>query len=363
MGVYFDEDWKQWRYRTIVTMPDGSKVRISGTPNVNTKVQAVEVERDHILRTRNPPPEEKKAPPKVKTFATYSKEWLKTYPLAADNRPSVRRGKETIVRIYLAPALDALALDAIKGPVVTKLFASFWEKKLASQSIKNIRVVLRRMLASAVEDGELAALPVLPPVKVPRVADGKKWDWLRPEESDQLLAAARDDFERALLTFSLHTGARMGETRAVRWSDVDFRQGFITIRRSLVEGNWQEPKSGHGREVPITDGLAAALKKIKHERELIFSWPDGLPLGRDHLHQRLWTVQKHAKLRKFRWHDMRHTFCSQLIAAGVPMRQVQEWAGHSTIMVTERYSHLAPGAGKEQIKALDRPELPKLRAV
>jgi site-specific recombinase XerD len=57
-----------------------------------------------------------------------------------------------------------------------------------------------------------------------------------------------------------------------------------------------------------------------------------------------------AGLRRIRWHDMQHSFASQLISAGVPIRQVQEWLGHSTI--TMRYAHLAPGSG-DAIRALD----------
>ena len=71
------------------------------------------------------------------------------------------------------------------------------------------------------------------------------------------------------------------------------------------------------------------------------------------LHERLWTACRRAGLRKVRWHDLRHSFASQLVIAGVPLRQVQDWLGHSTIAMTMRYSHLAPGSGKELIGALE----------
>jgi integrase len=60
-----------------------------------------------------------------------------------------------------------------------------------------------------------------------------------------------------------------------------------------------------------------------------------------------------AGLRRIRWHDCRHSFASQLVMGGTPLRQVQEWLGHSTITMTMRYSHLAPGGGREHLVALD----------
>jgi site-specific recombinase XerD len=77
------------------------------------------------------------------------------------------------------------------------------------------------------------------------------------------------------------------------------------------------------------------------------------PLSLWQLHERLWSSCRRAGLRRIRWHDCRHSFASQLVMASTPLRQVQEWLGHSTIMMTMRYSHLAPGGGREFLSALD----------
>lgn len=377
MPAYFDETWKQWRYRAYVHLPNGKTVRISGTPDVNVKAQAIEAERDHILRTRNPPPDD---PKKSQTFSAYAKDWLRRYPAANGNRPTVVAEKERIIEHHLEPVLGDMPLDEIKGAVLTELFADLRSHKLgpkepkskarrkdggpiAAQTKRNIKMVLRRILASAVEEGKLPAIPVLPKVKVPKISDSKKWDWLRTEESAVLLDAAADDFERAMFMFAIHTGARLGEQLAIRWRDVDFKHMNVTIPRALVRGEYLPPKSGHGREVPMTAGLAAALKKIKRDRDLIFSDAEGKPLPYDNPSYRLDKALKRAELRHIRWHDLRHTFCSQLASAGVPLRQIQEWAGHSSITVTERYSHLVPGAGRALIGALDAGAGPARRSL
>jgi site-specific recombinase XerD len=78
---------------------------------------------------------------------------------------------------------------------------------------------------------------------------------------------------------------------------------------------------------------------------VVFCRADGKSLTLWQLHERLWGACRRAGLREVRWHDLRHTFASQLVTAGVPLRHVQGWLGHSTMMMTMRYSHLAPGNG------------------
>jgi integrase len=77
------------------------------------------------------------------------------------------------------------------------------------------------------------------------------------------------------------------------------------------------------------------------------------------LHERLEGACRRAGLRRIRWHDTRHSFASQLTSAGVPLRQVQEYLGHSTITMTMtmRYAHLAPNDGADMRRALDRASL------
>ena len=107
--------------------------------------------------------------------------------------------------------------------------------------------------------------------------------------------------------------------------------------------------------MPLTRPLEAALQKIRHLRgDRVFCNDDGSPLTIWQLHDRLWRTCRRAGLRRIRWHDCRHSFASQLVTAGTPMRQVQEWLGHVSITMTMRYAHLAPDGGHEFIAALDR---------
>lgn len=64
---------------------------------------------------------------------------------------------------------------------------------------------------------------------------------------------------------------------------------------------------------------------------------------------------KRAGIKDFVWHSLRHTFCSRLVAAGVPLVAVSELAGHKTIQMTMRYSHFAPGRLSSDLEVLCRP--------
>ena len=189
--------------------------------------------------------------------------------------------------------------------------------------------------------GYLAHAPELPEVVVPE----SSFDWYQPPEARRLLAAARDEWARAVLLFALHTGVRMGEQRAVRWSDVDFENHIITIRRSspkwlIIE---KSPKSNRHRRVDLTPELATALNGIHRRGEMIFCNDDGSKLQPGQFHGILWAAQKKAGLRRIKWHELRHSFASILTTGGTSLRVVQSLLGHSSIKMTERYAHLAPG--------------------
>jgi integrase len=343
--------WEHWIVDIVFEHADGRLERVRKVPPVQTRRGAEEYERQLRAELLSPSSIAKEVP----TFRKFVEEhWWPTYPHAAGNRASTIKEKDSHLRLYLYPLLGHVSLDRIKGEVVAKLFASLRRHGLGEKSVKNVRATLRRILASAVEWGVLEAVPHLPRVKVPE----SKFDFFTPEDSRVLVATARNPEERALFLFALHTGARAGEQRAVEWGDIDWRNKSVRFRRAIVDGKVGPTKSGKERSVPLTPTLEAALKAIRHLRgPLVFCNPDGSALTLWQLHDRFQYVSRRAGLRQIRWHDLRHTFASQLVAAGVPLLQVQAWLGHATINMTMRYAHLAPNAGTELIRLLDQGNL------
>lgn len=286
------------------------------------------------------------------TFRDFARRWMDTYPAAAGNRETTTREKEIHLKVHLVPAFGGLRLDEIQREHLDRLFASMRqrERPLAPKSIKNVSATLRRLLNSAVEWGELAEAPPLPRVKVP---DGR-FDFYVKDEVERLLTAASERDYLPLL-FAIHTGCRAGEQRAMRWQSIDFAARKVIIRESLAANATKvgPTKSGKERKVPLTDRLGSALAAAPCTGELVFARTDGRHVPIDWLRSCLARAAKAADLRRIRWHDLRHTYASNLVMAGVPVRRVQDLLGHASISMTEKYAHLAPGGSDEVMRALD----------
>ncbi len=145
---------------------------------------------------------------------------------------------------------------------------------------------------------------------------------------------------------ALHTGMRRGEQYLLRWQDIDFNTGtgIITIRRS---------KNGEARYIQINSIARAALIQLKQRRDSVGYVCPGFegPRNKD---RRRWfdKVLEETKISNFRWHDLRHTFASRLVMAGVPLRSVQVVLGHKQIETTLRYSHLSESHLQEAVERL-----------
>lgn len=143
---------------------------------------------------------------------------------------------------------------------------------------------------------------------------------------------------------ALHTGMRRGEQYRLRWQNVDLKHGIITIGRS---------KTGEARRIQTNSTARDALLGLRERGDGVgYVCPgyDG-PRTRD---CRNWfeTAVQAAGIQNLRWHDLRHTFASRLVMAGVPLRAVQVLMGHKRIETTLRYSHLGETHLHEAVERL-----------
>ncbi|HKA42690.1 MAG TPA: site-specific integrase [Burkholderiales bacterium] len=129
---------------------------------------------------------------------------------------------------------------------------------------------------------------------------------------------------------------------------------MLHVRQSVTRGVITEPKSGKGRDVPLSNDALTALKQQQHLRgPLVFCADDGRMFKKNEKKWPLWRACKKAGLRMIGWHALRHTFASHLVMRGVPLKAVQELMGHATIEMTMRYSHLSPEVPRDAVKLLD----------
>jgi integrase len=145
-----------------------------------------------------------------------------------------------------------------------------------------------------------------------------------------------------------YAGLRLGELLALRWRDIDWSGSALTISRALSAGVEGTTKSGQVRRVPMADQAAAAMNRLSQRDdfvqsdELVFCNPLGRRLDGSALRRRFKRARDAAGLRPLRWHDLRHTFGSLLVAGGVDLVSVKDAMGHSQLSTTSRYLHAKP---------------------
>lgn len=141
------------------------------------------------------------------------------------------------------------------------------------------------------------------------------------------------------LDVALGTGMRKGEQYGLRWNDIDFDRKVITLR---------DTKNGSSRAVPMIADVYKAFRELKKldldRKDRSVDRPNTAPsdvvfgIGDN---KKWWEAAlREAKIKSFRWHDLRHTFCSRLAQAGVSLKVIQEAAGHKTIAMSARYAHM-----------------------
>lgn len=172
--------------------------------------------------------------------------------------------------------------------------------------------------------------------------NNKRLRYLEKEEIARLLSVC-DESLKPVVIIALNTGMRLSEILYLKWQDVDFKRGIIYLLKT---------KSGDKREIPMNELVEAALKSIrKHPTsEYIFYHRDGSP--RKTVRKSFTTALKKADIINFRFHDLRHTFASHLVMAGIDLNTVRELLGHADLTMTLRYAHLSPDHKKKAVDAL-----------
>ncbi len=161
------------------------------------------------------------------------------------------------------------------------------------------------------------------------------------------------------------SGLRRSELLALRWEDVDFEQSSIRVFEGYSAKQKGKPKSRKSRTVPMVDQVADALSDLSTRNahtgkgDLVFVSREGSHLDDSALRRRYLATLDAAKLRRLRFHDLRHTFGSLAINKA-SIVQVQAWMGHADIKTTMRYLHHKSRADDARLlSAAFRPTNPK----
>ena len=177
-------------------------------------------------------------------------------------------------------------------------------------------------------------------------------DGVHRERPDARLAdeVQLDEQSAEAVRVAAFSGLRLGELLALRWKDVDWARSALTISRAVSAGVEGTTKSGHMRQVPMADQAAAALERLSRRQDFVsaddyvFCNALGRRLDDSALRRRYKAARDAIGMRPLRWHDLRHTFGSLLVAGGVDLVSVKDAMGHADLATTSRYLHARPAS-------------------
>lgn len=155
-------------------------------------------------------------------------------------------------------------------------------------------------------------------------------------------------------------GLRRSEVLGLKWDSVNLEQKSVTIKHTIVRYFYVVEKdstktASSFRTYPMTEDVEQLLVKLKNceaenkalfgkeycQNDYIFKWADGKPYAPDYITSKFSKLLKKYNLPHIRFHDLRHSCASLLIANGFTLKDIQEWLGHSDFRITANiYAHL-----------------------
>jgi integrase len=213
--------------------------------------------------------------------------------------------------------------------------------------------ILKHMFNKAV-DWDMVKEEILKRVRKAKLLEenNRRLRYLSKEECRELVDACEPHL-RPIVMCALNTGMRKGEILGLTWDDVDLIHGFILLAVT---------KNGERREIPINGTLRETLETLRRgtiERPRRIDIPyvfydarTGTKYG--NVQKSFNSALKRAKIKDFRFHDLRHCFASHLVMLGIDLTTVKELLGHKTLTMTLRYAHLAPSHKVKAVDILDK---------
>lgn len=303
------------------------------------------------------------------TLAAHLNWWLEN-EVKPDRAGQTYREYELAVRRYVVPFIGGIKLSRLNARDISQWMAdmarSDFTNNTRKRALRVLRVALNRAIKLQVVDNNPTNAVDMPRVRKREIRP------LEVNECGALFAACTNHRLGDSIVLAATTGLRKGEILALKWSAVNLSEGVLVVRETLEEvaGGFRTkaPKSESGRRVVTLGSLAIDALKCRREKalaegmepdeiQLVFPSLQGTLHRPSNFDRRVWhPIRESAGIPKeFKFHDLRHTQASLMLAAGVPMKVVQERLGHSTFQLTaDTYSHLMQGAQADAAERVDR---------
>jgi integrase len=291
-----------------------------------------------------------------KTVSEFLDEWLST--MEGRVRPSTLSNYRDYRDAYVNPIIGKTPLQDVTPVRLNLLYTHL----LTQGRVRNVHVMLHRALRDATKWGYLPYNHA-EDAEPPALKGTKRRVWT-PEQLRLFVEHVQTDRFYALWLLVATTGLRRGELAGLRAEDVDLEGRRVTpsVPRVVVDGYAQEsqPKTQRGYRTlaldPVTvEALAAHVKRWRQEQQevghmsrLLFCWPDGSPVHPQSITDRFFRLSREARLPLIRLHDVRHTYATAALRAGVHPKVVSERLGHASVAFTlQTYSHVIEGMDEQ----------------
>jgi integrase len=299
--------------------------------------------------------------------------WLSEVLPSGKVRASTVENYDYVLRRYALPSLSAVPLARLTPQHVHSMLQDMADRGLSPRTRQLTRAVLRRALRDAERWGLVArnaAALVESPGKASPVLDA-----LTLEEARALLAAARGDRLESLYVLALMCGLRRGEALALKWNDVDLDGQTVRVqgtlqRRPRVGLVIESPKTARARRTISLPALAVdAIRRHKREQaaerlaagahwqhqNFIFATPIGTPLDPRNVTRLFHGLCCRAGLGQRRFHALRHSAATLMLAEGVPLEVISETLGHAGYAITaDVYAQVVPKLQQQAAAAMDQ---------
>lgn len=227
--------------------------------------------------------------------------------------------------------------------ITTLDIEKFKSKRIAEVSPSTVNralAILKSMFNRAIEWGKAKNNPCKA-VKLFK-ENPPRLRFLEQEEIPKLISNCCGHL-KPIVTLALNTGMRKGEILGLKWHDIDFNRDIINLYNT---------KNGETRRIPLNSiAKRTLIAVLKHpDSPYVFCNKKGEPYG--DIKKSFLTAVNNSAIIDFRFHDLRHTFASHLVMAGVDLNTVRELLGHKSLAMTLRYAHLSPDHKKRAVDVL-----------
>ena len=286
-----------------------------------------------------------KSPGEDRTFKELMAKYMAEHSARNKALSSHKRGKS--LGAHLLRSFGSMILGAITPKLISDYKTKRREEGAAPATINGEIGLMRHAFNLAINDWEW--IKDNPAKRVSREKVNNQIErWLTLEEERKVLNSSPEWLQEIIL-FALNTGLRLNEILDLKWARVDLSRRTIAILEQKNQSKDTLPLNEISLRI-----LEARAEDLGRGDVYVFHTRNGTRIAGRNLQQAFCLAVKRARIEKFRFHDLRHTFATRLIQAGVDIYTVQKLGRWKSISMVMRYAHHHPESLRSGVEVLDR---------